>query len=320
MAKKRILLIGGYGVGNYGDESILAGLLNKLPSEANKTALSHDPEETSRLHGVHSINPVEALKDLGKFDSIVISSGLFSGHMGSWGKFVPLFGITSKAAGIDIEFEGVGIYPSTPKFLLPMIKALAMVASKISVRDKVSRTTLTNMGINNVLLVKDLSFYMDPAPRERAIEILEKEGIDISKNIVGISITRMNPALSDSVTSIVHNVIRKTGNKSEILFLPMCRHKKSAFENDHLYSEEVIQRFPEIKILNGSYHPSEILSIFGILESCVCMRFHSMVFAYRMGVKMLPIPYAEKCLDFLDSVGVAPVTIEETLKSAGGDH
>lgn len=106
MSKKRILLIGGYGVGNYGDESILAGLLNQLTSNAEKTAISHDPEETSRLHGVHAIRPMEALKGLGEFDSVIISGGLFGGHMGNWGKLIPLFGIASKTAGIDVEFRG----------------------------------------------------------------------------------------------------------------------------------------------------------------------------------------------------------------------
>lgn len=314
-----MLLIGGYGVGNYGDEAILAGLLNQLPDNAKKTVVSHDPEETSQLHNVQAIRPMEVLKGLGEFDSVIISGGLFGGHMGHLGKLVPLFSIVSKAASIDVEFRGVGVYPSAPKFLLPMIKASAVVASKISVRDRVSKRTLTNMGINNVSLTNDLAFYMDPAPKERAHEILEKEEIDFSKNIVGISITRMNPALTDEVTSTVHDVIKRTGGKSEILFLPMCRHKKSALENDHLYSEEVIQKFPEAKILKGHYHPSEILSLFGILGSCVCMRFHSMVFAYRMGVNMIPIPYAEKCSEFLDDIGVDSHPLGQIMNLKGGE-
>lgn len=200
-----------------------------------------------------------------------------------------------------------------------MIKASAIVASKISVRDKVSKRTLTNMGINNVSLIKDLAFYMDPAPKERAFEILKKEGIDFSKNILGISITRMNFALTNEVTAIVRHVIKRTRGKSEILFLPMCRHKKSAFENDHLYSEEVIQKSPGVKILKGRYHPSEVLSIFGILKSCICMRFHSMVFAYRMGINMIPIPYAEKCSEFLDDIGVDSPPFGQIMNLAGGE-
>ena len=37
------------------------------------------------------------------------------------------------------------------------------------------------------------------------------------------------------------------------------------------------------------------------------MRLHSMIFSHRMGVHMIPIPYAEKCEDFLREIGVKPV-------------
>jgi len=317
--EKRILLVGGYGVGNYGDEAILAGLLSQLPNNAEKIAISHDPEETFKLHGVHAIHPVQALKSLGKFDSIIISGGLFGGNMGKWGKLVPLFCLASKAFGVDVEFRGLGVYPSAPRFLFPMIKASTKVANEITVRDKVSKRTLARMGINDVSLTEDLAFHMNPAPKDRAMEILENEEVAFSKKIVGISVTRMNSALANKVTSIVREVIKKAKDNSEILFLPMCRHKKSVHENDYLYSKEFVHEFHGVKILHGCYHPSELLSIFGVLSSCICMRFHSMVFAHRMGINMIPIPYAEKCTEFLRDIGLESARLGQIVNMVGGE-
>lgn len=318
MSRKRILLIGGYGVGNYGDEAILAGLLNQLPTNLDVTVISHDPQETSKLHGVHAIRPMETIKSAGKFASVIVSGGLFGGRMGHLGKLIPLFSIASKTIGTDVEYRGLGVYPTAPKLLFPMIKASAKIARSVSVRDRLSKKTLTHIGLNNVSLVDDLSFSMHPAPTKRAIEILEKEEVDVSKSIVGISITRINSVLANEVTTMVRNIIKRNGGKSEILFLPMCRHKKSDFENDLLYSEEILQKTDGAKILRGHYHPSEILSIFGVLRSCICMRYHSMLFAHRMGINMIPIPYAEKCSEFLANIETDPPPLLRVVKLAGG--
>lgn len=306
IGRQDVLLIGGYGIGNYGDEAILSGLLYALPQNVKKIVVSHDPRETSWLHCVDSIHPIEVLSALRKVKVIIISGGLFGRNMGLFGKLIPPFTLFSKSLQVNSIYYGLGVYPNTPKFLHPLIRASIRTAVDVSVRDKLSKRTLKEIGVGKVHLVQDLSFRVPSAPEDRAIEILKAEAVDLSKEIIGISLTRVNLALSMKVTPEIRKLIRRLGEKWEILMLPMCRHKKSARNNDFLYSKEVARGFPAVKFLQGTYHPSEILSIFGLLKVSICMRLHSMIFGWRMGVNMIPIPYDEKCKEFLLDVGIKP--------------
>ena len=78
MARKRILIIGAYGVGNLGDEAILAGTLNSLkanqdPTKNEITVLSRNPTETIRIHKIFARR--RNLIDLFKSNEIIIGGG-----------------------------------------------------------------------------------------------------------------------------------------------------------------------------------------------------------------------------------------------------
>ena len=46
----RVLVLGGYGVKNVGDEAILAGLLSTLPPHVHVRVVSRAPRETAKMH------------------------------------------------------------------------------------------------------------------------------------------------------------------------------------------------------------------------------------------------------------------------------
>jgi polysaccharide pyruvyl transferase WcaK-like protein len=317
-----ILLIGGYGIGNYGDEAILAGLLANLPEGAYEPiVVSHDPSETSILHKVKSIYPRQIRTSLISVKSIVISGGIFSGNMGLLGRLVPFFNLITQKLKISILYHGLGVYPSTPFYIRPFLKASMNTASLITVRDRLSARTLSGMGVREVRLIPDLSFCLDPAPRKRALEILESEGLDTSKKTIGVSITRVNPLLSEKVTCTIREIIDQLGGDWEVLMLPFGRHKKLPWRNDLLYSKLVAKDLPDVKFpQTTTRHPSDILSIFGVLSTSICMRLHSMIFAWRMGADMIPIPYDDKCASFLQETNIPAASLRswEILKHITG--
>ena len=50
----RVVLCGYYGMGNGGDEALLASLLQMLPSQVKPVVLSGDPEQTAQCYGVEA--------------------------------------------------------------------------------------------------------------------------------------------------------------------------------------------------------------------------------------------------------------------------
>ena len=50
-----------------------------------------------------------------------------------------------------------------------------------------------------------------------------------------------------------------------------------------------------------------VLAAFAHLSAAVCMRFHSVLFAHRMGVPVVPVSYAPKVTTWLAEHSIAPV-------------
>jgi len=65
-----------------------------------------------------------------------------------------------------------------------------------------------------------------------------------------------------------------------------------------------------MRVLDGWYHPADVLSLFGHLKAAVCMRYHSLLFADRMKTPVIPVAYAEKCQDWLNAAGVEAVSLD----------
>lgn len=56
--RKKILIFGHYGLPNWGDEALLAGMLSQIDiSKYAVTVVSHDPKFTQKHHGVKSVSP-----------------------------------------------------------------------------------------------------------------------------------------------------------------------------------------------------------------------------------------------------------------------
>ena len=94
-----ILIVGGYGYRNVGDEAILAGLLERL-AHRRVTVVSRSPEETSPMHGVRSVSIARALPELFRHRSLIIGGGgLFGRDMGGLGRLLPAFGLLAQGLG-----------------------------------------------------------------------------------------------------------------------------------------------------------------------------------------------------------------------------
>jgi polysaccharide pyruvyl transferase WcaK-like protein len=300
-----ILIVGGYGYRNVGDEAILAGLLERL-AHRRVTVVSRSPAETSPMHGVRSVSIGKALPELLRHRSLIIGGGgLFGRDMGGLGRLLPGFGLLSQAIGRPVALIGVGIDPDQSGPGASLLRILARRAVAVEVRDATSREVLRSWGIDGVVR-PDLSSLMPPLGPEIGRSILDAAGVDRSRPVIGLCLTAVDAALAEALSSAVAPVVDRFPDV-EFVFIPMSQHPFVMQHNDVELARSLQSRAPRIRVVEGSHHPAAVRSLFDSLAAAVCMRYHSLLFAHDAGVPIIALPYAAKCRAWLAEHG-APST------------
>jgi polysaccharide pyruvyl transferase WcaK-like protein len=303
-----ILVVGGYGYRNVGDEAILAGLLATL-GRRRVSVVSRSPAATVAMHAVRAVPVTSTVAELSRHRSVLIGGGgLFGRDMGRIGQMLPAYGLLAAAAGRTVVLHGVGVDRGLPRVTAAALRRLARHASQVTVRDPESAAVLGEWRIE-APVIADLSSGLEPTKPATAISTLRASGVDPRRPIVGLSLTAVNAELTDAVLEAVSSAMDALPDV-QFAFVPMSQHPFVARHNDLLVAHRLQARQPRLRIVEGWSHPSEVLALFGQLDAVVGMRFHSLLFAERAQVPIIPIPYAAKVGSWLVEKG--EVAVEPT--------
>jgi polysaccharide pyruvyl transferase WcaK-like protein len=307
MPRRPILVIGGYGYRNVGDDAILAGLLHVLGREG-VTVVSRMPAETAARFKVASVGIAEALPALRRHRGVVIGGGgLFGRDMGLVGRLLPAFGLFAAMAGRDVALVGVGIDGGMPRVATGLVRALARRATRVVVRDEASAAELASAGID-VDVRDDLSTFAPSAGLAAGRRLLRSAGLDPMKRpVVGLSLTAVDPELVEPVLLAVMSAVDALPSV-DFCVVPMSRHPFVAAHNDELLVRRIAALRPRVRVL-ATDDPAAVLGVFEALSAAVCMRYHSLLFAERAGIPIIPIAYAEKCRHWLDQRGLVAIEV-----------
>ncbi len=301
--KQPILVVGGYGYGNVGDEAMLAGLLTKLRGR-RVTVVSRNPEETRAMHGVDAISIGRAPAALLTHGTVVIGGGsLFGRDMGRIGRLLPEFGVLAHRLGRRVLLDGIGLDDVAPSSRA--VRRLLSVASEVTVRDARSLELARRWGIE-ASRAPDLSSLMPEAPPQAGRVLLRDVGIDLRRPVVGLCLTGVDERLGERVRHAVASVMHWLP-QAEFVFMPMARHPTVPSHDDLVLGRQLQELQPRIHLLETDLHPASLLSAFRSIDVAICMRFHSLLLAERAGTPMIPIAYASKCAIWLASRGMASV-------------
>lgn len=303
--REPILVVGGYGYRNVGDEAILAGLLTILGGR-RVTVVSRSPAETSAQHGVPAISPVQAIGALRRHRTLLIGGGgLFGRDMGRIGRLLPLFGLLARALGRGLVVDGVGIDAGMTGANRFLVTSLLRAADRVTVRDEASARLLRSWGVQP-LVAEDLSARMAPASSRIGRALLRAAGVDERKPVIGLCLTAVNDALTPALMSSIADLM---GRHPEWQFccIPMSQHPFVDEHNDLLLARSLQADNPRLKVVEGAQPPAAVLALFAALDAVVAMRYHAYLFAERAGVPLVPIAYADKSLAWLDERGLAAV-------------
>lgn len=300
-----ILVVGGYGYRNVGDEAILAGLLARI-GERRVTVVSRDPAATSALHGVTSVGISDAVGALRRHRAVIVGGGgLFGRDMGRIGRLLPAFGLAALALRRVVLVEGVdvdSVLSPTGRVLVP---ALMRRAAHVSVRGRRSAELLRDWGVD-AELAPDLSAWMPAAPVQDGITLLRSAGVDLRRPVVGLALNGVVPAPADEALAAVAGAMDAMP-QTQFAFLPMSRHPRVPAHDDLLIARRLRDLRPRVLVVEAEASPPVMLAAFSQLSAVVAMRYHAMLFAERCGVPLVPLPYAEKTDRWLHERGREPV-------------
>jgi polysaccharide pyruvyl transferase WcaK-like protein len=292
------LVVGGYGYRNAGDEAILAGLL-RLIGRDGVTVMSRSPVETAATHGVRSVSPARVPLELRSHPGIIIGGGgLFGRDMGLLGRFLPVAGLAAAAAGRRVALLGIGVDREMAGPTASVVGALGRRATAVVVRDLESQASLASIGVE-ALCRPDLSAAVPSAGRAAGLRHLELAGLDPGRRpVVGLSLTAVDDDLGAEVARAIPALVAARPDL-DFCLLPMSRHPFVAGHNDEVFARRLMAASPRLKLLVPPDDPAEVLGIFEAFSAAVCMRYHSLLFAERAGIPIIPVAYAEKCRHWL---------------------
>jgi len=304
-----VFLMGG-GAGNVGDEAILTGMLQDVSSSIDSiTLVSHDAEHTVERQPFPPDIPVrpvepEVSKLVGSLlthDSFVISGGgHFSRYMGNYTKILPMYMIIARFLQKPVYWSAIGVYPSTPDYVMYPLVATLKVSTSVTVRDPISKSSLESYGMRDVNLVPDAATQITP-DKSAGKELLARAGLDGSSPTIGIAARRVlsadiNQRLYDSYEEVAQ-YYNKKGWK--VVYIPFSSHPYKKVEQDKDVCMSLAEKTPGTAVLNYD-KPTELLGAINYLDAMVTTRLHSMIFSNMVDTPFAAIEYAAKCTSLLE--------------------
>lgn len=192
-------------------------------------------------------------------------------------------------------------------------------ADIIITRDEKSYELLKKIGVNTEIHSSvDAAINLPPADKDMlAIESLPKD-----KFLVGISTREwIYPGISDKNAQIKQYI--KTMAKisdyliqkydAHIVFLSTCFGEDNYRFNDvemALNIHKLMEHQKNVTIVKKPYSASEIKTLFGQMDICICTRMHTLIFATTMYVPSIGIKYEFKTHEYMKMLELDKYTVD----------
>jgi polysaccharide pyruvyl transferase CsaB len=295
----KLVIAGYFGSGNLGDDAILVGFAHGLHMagfhNTEMTVMSGAPEETFRYYGYRAIPRMDAGAYAGAIaeaDALVFAGGSIFQDVTSVKSVAYYSNLVSKAkkAGKKVFMVGQGVGPLTT-FLGKRMAAKAFnMADYIVVRDPMSKSTLTSLGVKAPVKVG-----ADPA-----FLLPEKISDDdsLSFNIGDMRSVGVAPRPFGKDKKVV---VELFGEFCRLLFqakiMPVLIEMDKNVDGP-LISEIEKQQGGKIPDLRKQQTPMQMQGRIARMDGMIAMRLHAGVLAASVGVPPLMINYDPKVAAF----------------------
>ena len=301
MAKK-VVISGYYGADNFGDETILETIINRLKNfNANITVFSTNPEKTAKTYNVESVKSFSLSKVIGTImqSDILISGGgsLLQDATSTKSLFYYLFIIfIAQLFKKDVIIFAQGIGPISNKFGETLTKKLLKKCKWISVRDDKSLFLLRGWGLKPELVCDPLySLEITSSQPENKIGVQLRSFKTLSEKLL---ITLANRIAIDFPDKEIEIYSFQDSNDLEI-----CKHFESILlsVNNNLKTTVIYGKTPK-----------EIIKLMANLDYMIAMRYHAILIALKYGIKTLAINYDYKVENLANEAKIPALSMNVT--------
>ncbi|PSL48527.1 polysaccharide pyruvyl transferase CsaB [Salsuginibacillus halophilus] len=272
-----VVLSGYFGFKNEGDEAILRSVVEALRREDPEitiTALSNDPEETEKTHGIKAVNRwhgPSVYRALKQADGLISGGG--SLLQDQTGPKTPVYytGVMHMARFLrkPVVIYAQGLGPLSTKLGRRVSKAGLKRAALLSVRDEGSKKLLGELGVKQeAVVVPDPVLGMTPDPDKRPFSL------NSNQPYTAVSVRPWPAVTSDSWQALAKGLDQIAERGSRIVFVPMHG------EEDANASEQVKQLMTyDAEVLAHDETLEGKMAAFAGAEQVVGMRLHALIFA-----------------------------------------
>ncbi|MEE3717519.1 polysaccharide pyruvyl transferase CsaB [Tumidithrix elongata RA019] len=282
---QQAVLCGYYGMGNAGDEALLAALLQMLPPTIQPLVLSANPKATEKLHQVEACDRYSVfalIKALKRSDIFIWGGGSLMQDVTSARNPIYYGGLMGLAYGMGLKTVAwaQGIGPLNRGLSRAIAKQAFQRCSLVSVRDGGSAQLLADWSVPSVMapdpvwaLTSEHPHHLSSVPAPRIAVMLRSHPLLTAQRLANV------------IEALIY--LQKTTD-TYLLLIPFQPSKDLAI------AEQIHGAIPEQSMVLIDENPRSLKGIFHGVEMAIAMRYHGLIMAAAEGCRCSAISYDPK--------------------------
>jgi len=303
--KDRVVISGYFGMGNTGDEAVLAGMVRMLRKRRPNlpiTVLSGAPGETRARFGVDAVGRMSPLTLLAlRGAALVISGGgsLIQDRTSfrSLSYYLSLLK-TARRWGARTMVFAQGVGPLVTEKGRRLAQEVLSQVDAITVRDAESLELLQELGVGRdgtppIEVAADAAFAVEPEITDRVRALAPQ------RPAIAVSLRPWEGV--DALLEPIENALAYFEGQAALVAWPLHP------AEDLPLCEELKRRLPAVEVIREPLTPGEWMALAGWTDVVVGMRLHALIFAASRAVPVLGISYDPKVDALLGRLRGRPV-------------
>ena len=297
---RRAVLCGYYGMGNGGDEALLATLLQMLPKDIQPLVLSASPRATENLHQVEASDRYSVfalINELRRSDLFIWGGGSLMQDATSARNPIYYGGLMGLAQGMGLQTiawaQGVG--PLKRKMSKWIARRAFQGCASVSVRDRQSAQLLADWQVESIVAPDPVwALAATPVNMDR----------DLSKIRVAV-VLRSHSELTSCRLATITEALQKLQMQTEahVLLIPFQPSQDKAIAQ--AICDALNEKLPNHSQIIIQKDPRRLKGIFNSVDLTIAMRLHGLIMAAAEGSHCSAISYDPKVSYLMKELGIS---------------
>ena len=297
---RRAVLCGYYGMGNGGDEALLAALLQMLPQDIQPLVLSANPQATEKLHQVQSSDRYSVFGLIAEFkrsDLFIWGGGSLMQDATSARNPIYYGGLMGLAQGMGLQTiawaQGVG--PLNRRLSQWIAKRAFQGCQAVSVRDQNSAKMLAQWQVASIIA---------PDP----VWALEAKPVEIERDrdvpLVAV-VLRSHPDLTACRLATITEALQilQAQTNADILLIPFQPVQDLAIAK--AIDQSLNEKSKNSSQIITETDPRRLKGIFRKVDLAIAMRLHGVIMAIAEGCQCSALSYDPKVAYLMNELGLS---------------